>query len=174
MKKQEIYTPLFETEDPDIKKVTCQHCGKAVKETHINQDGICIECIMNNKINSNNGYSLPNEKLFASFLQQYKQYLKSRPKSPAAGSLVGAAGAAFGLLGAAAMSVATNASQSPGTNPRFDLINKKIKPSSFEKCNKMIITIRDESWVCPCCNNDNSGAHFCKVCGVYPKFKLED
>lgn len=172
--KKDNYTPLFEIEDTDIKKVTCQHCEKTVKETLVNQDGVCVECIMNNRTNSDNAYLLPNEKLFSSFLQQYKHYLKTKPKSPAAGALVGAAGAAFGLLGAAAMTVATNASQSQGTNPKFDLINKKIKPSTFEKCNKMTVIIRDESWVCPCCNHDNYGAHFCKVCGVYPKFKLED
>ncbi len=171
MKKQEIYTPLFETEDLDIETVTCNYCGKAVKKSLINQEGICIECIMNNKINSNDSCLLPNKKLFDSFLYQYEQYLRTKPKNHA---LIGGAGMVFGLLGAVVASLAADNSQSPHANSKFDLINKKIKPSSFEKCNNMTVTIRDESWVCPCCNHDNSSAHFCKVCGVYPKFKLED
>jgi len=126
---------------------------------------------MNNKINSNDACLLPNEKLFSSFFNQYKQYLKTKPKNNA---LIGAMAATFGLLGAAVMSLSATDSQSPNANSKFDFVDKKIKPSTFEKCNKMTINIRDESWICPCCNHDNFGAHFCKVCGVYPKFKLED
>ncbi len=171
MKKQKVYTPLFEIEDLTTEKAACLCCGKSVKKTLVNQNGICVECIMNNKINSNNACLIPNEKLFSSFFNQYKKHLKTKPKNNV---LIGAAGATFGLLSAAIISIAASDSQSPNTNSKFNFVNKKIKPSSFEKCNKMTLTIRDESWVCPCCNNDNSGAHFCKVCGVYPKFKLED
>ncbi len=174
MKKQEVYKPLFETEDieaGDIEKVTCVCCGKTIKQTLINNDGICVECIMNNRINSDDVSLLPNENLFHSFFNQYKQYLKTKPKDSA---LVAVAGAALGLLGAAIVASATYNSKVPERGSKFDYVNKKIKLSTFEKCNKMTISIRNESWICPCCNNDNSGAHFCTVCGVYPKFKLEE
>ena len=114
--------------------------------------------------------------IFTYFFQlflQYQQYLKTKPKSNGKNILIGAAGAAFGLLGAAVVSAATNSQAPNNPNLKFDCINKKIKPSTFDKCNKTTVSIRDETWICPCCNKDNFGAHFCNVCGVYPKFKLE-
>ena len=123
MKKKQVYTPLFDTEEY-VPKATCLCCGKSVKETLINNDGICIECVMNNIINSDDTILKPNEKLFATFFHQYEQYLKTRPKNNA---LVGLVGATFGLLAATVTSLAAHDSQPHNTNSKFDYINKKIK-----------------------------------------------
>lgn len=173
MKKQEVYTPLFDIEEENTEKVTCTCCGKSVKNTLINQNGVCIECIMNNKINSNDACLLPNQNLFNRFFQEYKLYSKKKNKKDAAmrGIMFGLVG---GLVGAAVASATAEAIDPGDPTSKFGFINKKITESSFEKCNKTTVTIRNESWICPCCNHDNAGAHFCSVCGVYPKFKLED
>ena len=173
MKKQEVYTPLFETEEENVPKATCLCCGKSVKETLINADGICIECIMNNKINSNDTCLLPNQQLFNRFFQEYKLYSQKKSKENA-GMRAILFGLGGGFLGAMAADLTAEAINPNDPNSKFAFTNKKLKESSFQQFNKMTVTIKTESWVCPCCNHDNYGAHFCKVCGVYPKFKLED
>ena len=173
MKKKQVYTPLFDTEEEYVPKATCLCCGKSVKETLINNDGICIECIMNNKINSNDACLLPNQNVFTRFFQEYKLHSKKKSKENATmrGILFGLGG---GFLGGMAAGLTAEAINPGDPTSKFYFINKKITEASFEQCNKMTVTIQNEAWICPCCNHDNSGAHFCAVCGVYPKFKLED
>ena len=55
-----------------------------------------------------------------------------------------------------------------------ELQNQISKLKTFKKANKTTVIIHDATWVCPCCLEDNSGAHYCKRCGVYPKFELND
>ena len=179
MKKKEEYTPLFgvDTEENAVlEQAICKCCKKSVKKNLLDENGFCIECVMNNNTSSKNAYAFPNEKVFNSFFQQYKIFKKQNKHQSAERSFFKklTVAALPGGLYKAAVHFSPDApdTRKPLKNENFT--NYRIGKSSFDKCNKLTVKIRDASWVCPCCYHDNLGAHFCDVCGVYPKFKLED
>ncbi len=176
MKKPKAYTPLFsEDSEQNITKSICTICGKTVNDRLLNSNGVCIECVMNNKTNSKDICLFPNERLFYTFLHQYNIYKKQLKQNNQNKTILkNLIGVNFGYLYKMTVDLAPDTPQSSKTPKNYDFVNQNIKKSSFKKCNKTTVIIRDESWVCPCCNHDNFGAHYCTVCGVYPKFKLQD
>lgn len=154
--KLEVYVPQFvdEEEINENNKSTCKCCGLLINEKHITKEGFCIECVMNNKTPIINKFAHPDKNTYEGFRNLYKQLKKKKRRSSvyALGTLAG---------GLAMMNTS-----------EFD--DEIPKNGSFNKNNKKTVYIRSESWVCPCCLKDNSGAHYCTRCGVYPNFKLID
>lgn len=154
-KKQEAYIPQFDLDDNMVvSKKVCKCCGNLVNEKNVTADGFCIECVMNNKAPIVNKFAHPDKYTYESFCHFLKESRKKKNNTLRA--------VAAAILPTAAM---MNTSE-------FDDEISKI--GSFNENNRKTVYIRDELWVCPCCLQDNSGPHYCKRCGVYPKFKLMD
>lgn len=152
--KQEEYIPQFDLDDDVVIEKVCSCCGNLVNEKNVTKDGFCIECVMNNKAPIVNRFAYPDKRTHESFCHFLKESSKRRKNTLRMVATV--------FLPLAAM---RNTSE-------FD--DEVSKNGSFNKNNKKTVYIKDESWVCPCCLQDNVGPHYCKRCGVYPKFKLID
>ena len=153
-KRNEEYVPQFDLEEnlPIVKK-ECNCCGKLVNEKNITKEGYCIECVMNNRATKENKFAHPDERTYKNFCR----FLNEANKKNRFKHIMAA--------GVLPLLMQMNTSEFEGDIQ---------KNGSFDKNNKKTVYIRDESWVCPCCLQDNVGPHYCKRCGVYPQFKLID
>ena len=149
-RNQEEYISQFCFDDNEfVNKEICKCCNREMPSYALDSTGYCIECVMNNVAYENKD-AHPNELL-------YKKFSKSERKNILKDVLC------FLFLPTLLLNEHFN---KPCNNPG--------KSVSFKKGNRTTVYIRNYKWVCPCCKLENQGPHYCKQCGVYPKFKLID